>query len=755
VTAAIDSGSGPRPAPERENPPLRPAIAVVVARFPRIDETYILREINELERQGQAVVLVALRPDHGKVVHEEAKPWLQRIVYLPLLSLAVLRSNAKRLAREPRRYLGLLLRLLLGTIAHPRTLLRTLALFPRAVHLAGVVGSLGVKHIHAHFATRAATVAYVASALNDGVTFSFTVHGPDVFVHRPFLAEKLAAAKFVRAISLFNKAFVCGLCGANSGDKVAVVHMGLDPDVYARAAAEPREAGSRLHLLSVASLLPNKGFGVLIEACAKLIAEGLDIDCTIVGDGPMREPARRWIADHGMAERIALLGAVPQHEVARLMGACDIFVMPSVVARDGQMDGIPMALIEAMASAKPVVAASLSGIPELVQHDVGGILVDATHTDRIAAAVRRLAEDPALRERLGRAGQAKVRREFDVRDTAAAFIGLLDRHEHVRDENDPAAFIAELDWAGLGMRAIGVRSFDTRKDSAVALVAIADGTSSRDVFVKQHVSSDDRSPGDVARLEHNILETLRTCLPSLPDESGATITYSVPAPLLYDTLHGVIVLDRASGSPLDAIMRDARRRRAARDLVVPFRRAGRWLRLMQDCTRSDEDGRTILTALVVLALRDLELLAVGDRKLRKRRLDIIARVRTLETAVAGQPLAVYGHHGDFWPGNIFMNGERVDVIDFEGFREGLPFEDVTYFLSYIELMPLMRRHVPELRGAFLEGFLEGGELDETTYELFRLLNGLRTLGRNLAAPESLFKKWTHRSVRNEILRSLD
>ncbi|HEX6159427.1 MAG TPA: glycosyltransferase family 4 protein, partial [Thermoanaerobaculia bacterium] len=434
-------GTTPLPPPR-----VRAAIAVIMTRFPRIDETFILREINELERAGQPVLVVPLLHGESKVVHEEAKPWVRRAFFTPLLSPAILLSNLLIFLRSPKVYLKLLLTLIGGTILRPSTLIRTLALFPKSVHLARILPQRGIRHVHSHFATHATTMAYIIASLSE-ITYSFTVHGPDVFVHRMLLAEKIAKAKFIRSISTFNKAFLCGLYPVLTDGKIEVVHSGVNPDVYARAAEEASEDESeeekkparKPQILSVAALSPSRGFPFLVDACARLLKSGVDAECRIVGAGKLRVVTEAWIAEHGLSDRVQLLGLQPQHEVARLMGECDIFVLPSIIALDGQMDGIPLSLMEAMAAGKPVIASGISGIPELVKNNVNGILVDAAHPDRVAQAIRTLINDPQLRHRLGRAGQLKVRNEFDVRKVAERLVALFDRHIAVTEEQATTA----------------------------------------------------------------------------------------------------------------------------------------------------------------------------------------------------------------------------------------------------------------------------------------------------------------------------
>lgn len=706
--------AGPRPSPEkpRPTPQLRAAIGILVSRFPRIEETYLLREINELERQGQPVVLIPLLLEYGKVVHEEAEPWIRRALYFPLFSAAIARANVVRFLRHPLQYMRLLLRLILGTLVRPGTLIRTLALFPKSVYLATVLPRLGLRHIHAHFATHATTMAYIIASLSD-VTFSFTVHGPDVFVHRLLLADKLAKAKFVRTVSTFNKAFLTGLFPALARDKIEVVHMGLNPDVYERASAEASQK-ARLQLLSVATLVPNKGFPYLIDACARLIRDGVDVDCTIVGQGSLYDTTEEWIKHHGLSEHVHLLGPRPQHEVAKLMGECDVFVLPSVIALDGQMDGIPMSLMEAMAAGRPIVASSLSGIPELVEHGVSGLLVDATHPDRVAAALRRLAEDPALRERMGWAGQKKVRREFDVKVTAASFIELLDRHQQPRTAT--AERVALLDWEQLEVCAIGVRRIVERKDSIVADVAVTDGIVNRDVIVKLH--------GDLdrARYEYDVLRTLRRGMTFTTAEDSQPVIYTVPRALMIDEAHAAVITDRTPGETLETILR----RQGTASVDTPLRRAGTWLRVMQEQTRADEDGRYVLTATVILALRDLDLAAAADPVLRRHHDAITERLRALESQVAERPLPVVGHHGDFSPANIFISERRVVAVNVDDFREGLPLGDVASFLLRLETM------FPRHRGAgaaFLAGYTDAPP-DGQLLTLSRMMKALQLLARS-------------------------
>jgi len=683
----------------------------MVTHFPRIDEVFVLREINELERHGQPVVVVPLIRLRPQVVHEEAKPWMKRALFTPLLSATILASNLRTFVKAPLRYLRTLLTLIAGTIWRPSTLVRSVVLFPKSVHLATVLAGMGVKHVHAHFATHSTTAAWIISSVSD-LTYSFTVHGPDVFVHRMLLDKKIAGAKFVRCISMFNKAFIAGLYPHLAQGKLHVIHTGVNPDVYAEAASASRAARRRatLQLLSVAALTPSRGFPILIDAVERLIRAGVDIECRIVGEGRLRPATERWIARHGIEDRVRLLGALPQHEVARLMGEADIFVLPSIIAVDGQMDGIPVSLMEAMAAGKAVVAAAISGIPEIVKHEVNGLLVDAAYPQRIEAAVRRLVEDAALRERIGQGGRETVRQRFDVRRTSASLIALLDA---TADVNQPAQSTADrimaLNWSRLNAADVGVRRVHERADFTIAEVTISDGVAKQEVVVRQHCGPTPAVAQERARREFEVLTMLGSALA----ESKLTI----PRLLMFDEPNAAIVVARADGKSLAGMLRESQGARA-----TALRKAGAWVRTLQEHTRTDDDPRYVVTGVVLQALEDLDLACAGDGILRVARTIIRERLQTLESSVTDHPLTVVGTHGHFSPDNIFLGSGGVNVVHFGSYREGLPLEDVAELLMHLDLLG-----AASSRRAFLEGY--GQPADAEELQLFSLTSALRLFAR--------------------------
>ncbi len=406
----------------------RSSVAVVVSRFPTITETFILREIIELERQDQPVRLVPMLHDNPNLIHEAAKPWDARALYTRFLSRSIIKANIGMLRRHPLKLPLLILRLTAGTLCSPGILLRTLSLLPKSVYLAKQLRDEGVRHVHAHFATHPATMALIISELS-GATFSFTVHAHDIFVNRRLLRWKLREARFIRSISGFNRRFLEKLYPNETRHKINVIHVGIDPEIYEKLGAEISPDKEPAKVLCVAAHRPYKGLPVLIEACRILRGEGIPFRCEIVGSGPMTAQLEKRIRAAGVEDSVHLAGAHPQDAVARMVAESALFVLPSIVADDGQMEGIPVALMEALATGRPVVSTSISGIPELVENGVNGLLVPPGDAQAFADAMRTLLQNPGMRAAMGEKGQRKIRTEFTLPECARELIALLDRQQ--------------------------------------------------------------------------------------------------------------------------------------------------------------------------------------------------------------------------------------------------------------------------------------------------------------------------------------
>ena len=385
-------------------------IGYIVSRFPTDAETFILRELNAVDAlPDMDVWLFSLYRPAEPFVHPAAERWT-RTPHRPTARRA-LTACAYWLVRRPLRLLSSTAAVLAGSVRRPATLARSLLTLPLAAEHARRAHAEGIEHLHAHFATYPALSAWLCHRLT-GLPYSFTAHAHDIFVDTTFLERKLRDARFVVAISEYNRRVLSGF-GGDRDTPVHVVHCGIEPDAYRFRPRVPPSNGP-VRALCVASLSEHKGHEVLLRALAG--APELErVQLDLVGGRDPR-PLQALARELGLAERVRFLGGLPEEEVARLLDEADLFVLPSRVARDGQMEGIPVALMEAMASGLVVVASRLSGIPELVEDGRTGLLAERGDPESLRAALVRAlggaGVDPA-------AGRELVEREFAVGRIAA------------------------------------------------------------------------------------------------------------------------------------------------------------------------------------------------------------------------------------------------------------------------------------------------------------------------------------------------
>jgi len=387
-------------------------VAYLMSRFPKLTETFVLYEILEIERQGVDVEIYPLLRERESTMHAEAREAARRAHYRPFLSLEILAANWRSFRRRPLRYLGVWYEMLAHTLGSANFFFGALGILPKCVLFAEDMRRRGVTHVHAHFANHPALAALIVHRLS-GIPYSFTAHGSDLHVDRRMLDRKTASAAFVVAISSYNKELILRECGEHLRDKVRVVHCGVDTELFRPGSISTRARPTRL--LCVGSLSEVKGQRHLVGACRRLQREEIDFRCDLVGQGPLRRRLEELIRQGGLTERVRLRGACSREEVLRLLHESDVVVLPSVPTSQGKREGIPVALMEAMAVGRPVVASEISGIPELVQAGTSGYLVAPGDERSLAAALLTLSGDPALRREMGLAGRRWITRHFDLR----------------------------------------------------------------------------------------------------------------------------------------------------------------------------------------------------------------------------------------------------------------------------------------------------------------------------------------------------
>jgi len=386
-------------------------IAYILGRFPGLTETFIFREVKELRKNWADLCLIALgRPADEKVL-AEARHLMPDIFYiLPVNWIKFVEAHLHCMLTRPLAYFSLLIYLLTRRYSNPFFWLQTLWYFALGVYTTKRLSKEQPDHIHAHYAHRPAIIAMVVAKLLQK-TYSFTAHAGEIYVDPVILPEKIALAKFVVTCTAYNRDHLTRLIGDSAKGKIECIYHGLD-----LAAFDPtcRSLDDKVRLLAVGRLEEKKGFPYLIRACQQLKDKGYRFTCHIVGEGSKQKELEALIAELALRDRVFLYGALPHSEVLAEYKRATIFILPCIVAANGDRDGIPNVLLEAMATQVPVISTQVSAIPELVEDGKSGLLVPARDATALAAAIASLIDAPGLRERLGKQGREKVQREFDV-----------------------------------------------------------------------------------------------------------------------------------------------------------------------------------------------------------------------------------------------------------------------------------------------------------------------------------------------------
>jgi glycosyltransferase involved in cell wall biosynthesis len=390
----------------------------VVKRFPKVSETFILQEVQELTRQGESVTLCSLR---GPFNHQPRHPGTDELcrdtIYAPQgrwWPIRLLVSAAATLATHPRRSLPALGWATKWAVRdrHARHLKR----FGEACYLRTRIPS-DIEHIHAHFGHAPATVALLLSRFT-GRPFSFTGHANDIFIKpsRPLLRAKIAEARFVAAVAEHGRGFLAGIADPRDRHKIVAIRNGIDRRRFAPRAHEPVEDPPVV--LCVSRLVEIKGLDTLVDACGLLSARGVRFRCDVIGEGDLRDKLEARALARGLNGELRLVGALDHHAVRAAHDRASVFALPCKITRSGRRDELPCAIVEAQSVGVPVVTTPVSAIPEAVRHEESGLLVPPKDPDALARAIERLLSDGELRARLVRGGQVTAE-QFELASAVA------------------------------------------------------------------------------------------------------------------------------------------------------------------------------------------------------------------------------------------------------------------------------------------------------------------------------------------------
>jgi glycosyltransferase involved in cell wall biosynthesis len=395
-------------------------LGYLYSRYPVLSQTFCDAEMLALERLGFELEIGSVYPPLTSLRHEHIASLHAPIHYAPPQEiLRISEKTAKTDGKWPRNLIdrhdqkyGP------GAKAEQRA--------RNALYFADYFKRRGVDHVHVHFANRAAHTAMFLKEIS-GIPFSVTAHGQDFMKdlgNDDLLREICAAAEFVAAETDYSRDLLRQRC-PDSATKIHRVYNGMD---LTRFPAQNHEASINHvpRIISIGRLVAFKGFEHLIDACAELAHRGLEFTCEIIGDGPLREDLEARIKKLNLSDRVRLLGSLSQAAVLEKLRTADIFTLASVTDSQGASDVFPTVIIEAMAAARPVVSTRLAGIPESVVHGETGLLVPPEDTMALAEALGRLVQDAKLRLHYGRAGRARIEQHFQIKDTVAPLVQLLE-----------------------------------------------------------------------------------------------------------------------------------------------------------------------------------------------------------------------------------------------------------------------------------------------------------------------------------------
>ena len=399
-----------------------PRVAYLLNRFPKLSETFVIDEILALERRGAIALVCSLRPGSASDAPPEAQHLIRRRICFGALSPAVFGAQLYWLLRSPLRLARVWARAIASHASSPRVLAAAVFALAQAAALARELERRHIDHLHAHWATHSALAAWAIHRLS-GLSYSFTTHADDLYVRRPMLEEKVGAARFVVAISAFGARFLASQLRDPDAARVRVVHCGVEVDRF--GPLPPPGPADVFTIACVARLEPKKGHDVLLDACARLADRGVAFRCVLVGEGRERAALERACDDPRLRGRVELLGAQPRNQVEKVLGEAHVVALPCRVEPCGRADGIPVALMEAMALERPVVSTRVAGVPELVEDGHSGLLVEPDDPEALADALEQLRTDPARARRLAAAGRRRVQEAFDVDASAERLAELF------------------------------------------------------------------------------------------------------------------------------------------------------------------------------------------------------------------------------------------------------------------------------------------------------------------------------------------
>lgn len=374
-------------------------------------EQFILPEIIEIKNKGHELIVIPVRPEREIASGKEPEEVANYTIPIPLVDIRTLLKSMFIFIKHPLKVIKVIFKIVMCS-GSPKKIIKNLIVLPKGLVIGQVLKGKRIDHIHAHWASTSSTLAYIISELT-GIPWSFTAHRWDI-TENNMLKEKARSAKFIRVISKNGYKEMLLYIGEEYKDKCYVMHVGIKVNSNFERINIKKENSSFI-IATPANLIKVKGHIYLIHAIKKLIDEGNDIYCYFFGKGPLECELKQLVKQFNLEDKIIFKGQIAHDQLLNLyeIGEVNCVVLPSIVTDDGEKEGIPVALMEAMAYKIPVISTNTGGIPELLG-DGAGIIVEQKNSDELAEAIRSLILNEDLRKDLGEKGYKKVNNEFNL-----------------------------------------------------------------------------------------------------------------------------------------------------------------------------------------------------------------------------------------------------------------------------------------------------------------------------------------------------
>ncbi len=400
--------------------------------FPLLTATFVYREIQALQASGIHIQTFSIWKPKLDDLSNEAKGFLNNTFYIfPINWLRFILIHITYFINRPRNYISILWKYVFEKQKTFKSILRMFFHFCEAVYLAKEIEDKNIKHLHSHFANNSTTIAMVISKLI-GISFSFTAHANDIFADQILLKEKIKSAKFIITISNYNKTFLFNILPEHKIlKKIHIVRCGID--TFRFSSSGFYNFKQKPTILSIGRLVEKKGFPYLIKTCKILVDKNIDFQCIIVGDGPQKSYLKQLIKKNNLSKIVTLAGVIFQENIINYLTKTDIFVLPCIQGKDNDMDGIPVALMEAMAMKIPTISTCISGIPELIKNMETGLLVPPKNELALANGIKILTENIELRRKLGEAGRKCVIENYEINKNTDMVINIYRKYFRINN----------------------------------------------------------------------------------------------------------------------------------------------------------------------------------------------------------------------------------------------------------------------------------------------------------------------------------